>query len=257
METAIIRDARIIISCKAWQLFAQECEIPYPGNFWKKWINIFTPTQRHAKLLWLNKRNKLAQACSHWEQELVRIFWSNEKPLCIRPNFSKRLSVLGDDLMSHGPLIATPSIEVGQLTITPQVLSKVVWMMENPTAKAVLIRVHDEAQKVMSQATASLVVGASLKEAVQRKRSEYWHPYDLVQSRIRTSELVQDLRQGSKQPEDTKHDLLWRGVSKDRTNWRNFNYTYEIFIDELGVAYQFGVNNGVEPIDHPSDLVEV
>ncbi|NET08389.1 MAG: hypothetical protein F6K09_03660 [Merismopedia sp. SIO2A8] len=159
--------------------------------------------------------------------------------------------------MSHDPLIATPTVEIGALTVTRKLLDKIIWMIENPKAKAALVRVHDEAQLVISQASAQLIAGATVKEAAQRKRAEYWHPYDLLSSRIRISEQVRDLKNGIIRPEDTRYDLSWRGVSKDGLNWRTFSNTYETFVDELGIAYQFSVNSGVERIDPPADLIVV
>lgn len=88
MVTTLIHSAGHIINCKAWEMFAEECEIIYPGNFLGRYINIFAPNQAKAKQLWFLKRKKLAEACRDWEQKLVRIFWSlndRDKPIPIRP----------------------------------------------------------------------------------------------------------------------------------------------------------------------------
>ncbi|HEY9597803.1 MAG TPA: hypothetical protein V6D33_09050 [Cyanophyceae cyanobacterium] len=253
----LIREAATAFNSAAGRIFIQECGIEEyvdSADFCVELIRLFTKGLPSAKYLMKRHREKLAATCRSWGQSFVEVFWSKDfNPYVIRANRSNEALSIGA-IMTQ-PIIATPSIEVGSLTLSRSVLRRLEYLIENPNTKGALVRVHDEAQVAMSQASASLIIGASTKEAVQRKRSEYWHPQDLVRSRRQISDFVHDLSQGIIKPEDTRHELSWRGVSKDGRNWRQFTHIYETFIDELGVAYQFATNIGVEQIEPPSDLV--
>lgn len=155
--------------------------------------------------------------------------------------------------MTSLPLITIPSVEIGALTLSRKLLDKVAWMLENPAPKTGVVRLHDEAQVIMSASSAALLTTTTLRQAVTRKRSEFWHPSDLLQFRVQTGEMVRDLKQGTKQPEDTLQEIQWRCVSGNGS-WRLFTVQYQTFVDELGVAYQFSNNQGTERIEAPSDL---
>lgn len=152
------------------------------------------------------------------------------------------------------PLITMPTVEVGNLTMNRELLDRVAWMMENPEPKTGVVRLNDEAQVIMSASSAALLTTTTLQEAVTRKRSEFWHPLDLLLFRIKTGEMVRDLKQGLKKPEDTIQEVEWRCVSRSG-NWRLFNVRYETFIDGMGIPYQFSNNQGTEQIEKPTDIV--
>lgn len=252
----IIRDATAVINCAAWKMFAQQCEIPYPGTFCSDLIRVFVPDKVAAKRLFREKRERLAIACKDWGQSLVEIFWSmNTRPLPIpagSPNNDIQTGV-NFTTMSQ-PLIALPSVEIGALTLTRQLLDRIVWMIEHPEVKTGIVACHNEAQLVMSKSSATLLTTTTLSQAVQRKRAEYWHPHDLLQSRIRIGEYVRDLRNGTTTPDKTRHEVSWRGVSTNGS-WRRFTNVYETFIDDTGIAYQFSISEGFDAIDAPSDLI--
>lgn len=156
--------------------------------------------------------------------------------------------------MTTLPLITTHSVEIGALTLSRKLLDKVAWMLENPAPKTGVVRLHDETQVIMSASSAALLTTTTLRQAVTRKRSEFWHPSDLLQFRVTTGEMVRDLKQGTKRAEDTLQEIQWRCVSGNGS-WRLFTVQYETFVDELGVAYQFSHNQGTESIEAPADLV--
>lgn|GEM_PF-3164378 len=249
---SLIRDASLIVSQAAWKMFAQEYNIPYPGAFYSDLIRIFTPSSKAAKQLYREKRGELAKACRAWNQSAVEIFYAmNRNPI---PVTASQKQQPGDFTMSNGPLITVPTVEIGELTASTQILNRVNWMMENPELITGITRVHDEKQVVMSASSVALLTTTTLKEAVNRQRHEFWHQFDLYQFRVQTGELIRDLRNGVITPEDTRKDVSWRCVSRNGS-WRMITHQYLTFIDEAGTAYQLSRNLGVEAIAPPTDII--
>jgi hypothetical protein len=250
----LVRDASIVVNQAAWRMFAQEYDIPYPGAFCSDLIRIFTPNARAAKRLYKEQRMKLAAACRDWGQSTVEIFWSmnhNPIPVSASPINQKEGEYFA---MSNEPIITVPTIEVGSLTVSPAVLNRILWMMDNPRLITGITRIHDEKQVVMSASSVALLTTTTLKQAVNRQRHEFWHKFDLFQFRMKTGELIRDLKNGVITPDQTKQDVSWRCVSGNGS-WRMITHQYETFIDEAGVAYQLSRNLGVEAIPTPSDIV--
>jgi len=249
----LIRDASLIVSQAAWKMFAQEHDIPYPGAFCSDLIRIFTPSAQAAKRLYKEKRKKLASACRDWGQSAVEIFWSmSHNPIPVSASPTSQLS--GDFTMQDEPLITVPTIEVGELTVSPQVLNRVTWMMENPKLITGITRVRDERQVVMSASSVALLTTTTLKQAVNRRRHEFWHEFDLSQFRRQTGEFIRDLKNAVITPEQTRVDVSWRCVSGNGS-WRKITHQYLTFIDETGTAYQLSQNLGVEAISTPTDII--
>jgi len=81
---------------------------------------------------WKQKRTILIDAAKKWQRKLVRIYWSvnpQDKPITLK---------LGNCNMTINPIIATPSVEVGNLRISKQILDKIIWLIENPEKKVSL-----------------------------------------------------------------------------------------------------------------------
>jgi hypothetical protein len=239
--------------CEQWAEFKAFCGLEVHGSFWGNCVHLFASNLDEAKYIWKYKRKKLTHAALIWQRELIKIYWSlspGDKPIRIN------LFDLGDhsNPMTNLPLITVPTVEIGALTLNRKLLNKVAWMLENPEPKTGVVRLHDEAQVIMSASSTALLTTTTLKEAVTRKRSEFWHPLDLLQFRIRTGEFVRDLKQGNKRPEETVEEVQWRCVSRSGS-WRLFTVRYETFLDDMGVPYQFSNNQGTEQIEAPTDFV--
>jgi hypothetical protein len=85
-----------------WQQFRKQCELEYPGNFWKEYAHIFAPNRQLANILWREKGEELADAAFRFRRRLVRIFWSlsdQDKPIPIRPR--PKQQVVGNCIMSN------------------------------------------------------------------------------------------------------------------------------------------------------------
>ncbi len=94
---ALIRDALQIIDCAAGRLFAQECQIDYPVDFYRNLIRVFVPDLRSAKRLLSRKYGQLSQKCAEWGQDKVEVVWSAiHKPLLIHAS-----STSGEQQMSN------------------------------------------------------------------------------------------------------------------------------------------------------------
>jgi hypothetical protein len=86
---ALIREALAIVDCAAGRLFAQECLIEYPVEFYRNAIRVFVPDLRSAKLLLNRKHGRLSKKCAEWGQDKVELVWSLlQRPLCIHASDS-------------------------------------------------------------------------------------------------------------------------------------------------------------------------
>ncbi|HEY9298039.1 MAG TPA: hypothetical protein VIQ31_17100, partial [Phormidium sp.] len=171
-------------------------------------------------------------------------------PLEIRPKYKQEKKFM----TYQKPLITIPSLEIGELTLTPELLPQLDFMMNNPELITGITRVHDERQVIMSASSVALLTTTTLKKAVTRRRSEYWHPHDLFEFRARTYEFVRDLLNGTTTPDKTQVDVSWRCVSGNGS-WRLITHQYKTFVDGNKIAYQLSRNIGIEAIDPPGDLV--
>lgn len=198
---------------------------------------------------------RIARKCWEWQRARAEIWSTLPKPIAFFASETGQIScTLRNFNMTTEPIIATPTVEIGSLTLTPQLLQRLGWMLENPKAITGITRVFDEAQVIMSASSVALLTTTTLKQAVQRKRSEFWHPGDLINFRLKTGELIRDLKNGLITPEDTRQDVSWRCVS-GTGRWRLITHQYETFIDDRGVPYQLSRNLGVEAIETPTDLI--
>jgi hypothetical protein len=100
----LVKDALDIINSASWQMFAEECDIPYPGSFQDDLICVSAPDMQLAKELYIEKRAQLAEACRKWGQSMVQISWSdNHRPLPIAAQNQS-----GDIISMTNPIITDP-----------------------------------------------------------------------------------------------------------------------------------------------------
>lgn len=119
------------------------------------------------------------------------------------------------------------------------------YFFEQPEQRNAIVRLHDERQIAITESNSVLIKGVTLEEAAQRKRSDYWYLPDL-----------EDFRRESKQKlepnnENSFIEFSWRGVSKDKIDWRVFTNRYSLIQDNYGVFYQVSRNLNVDRIPAP------
>jgi hypothetical protein len=141
-------------------------------------------------------------------------------------------------------------IQVAEQKLSIPILRVLNYFGEQPERRSALVRLYDERQIVVTESSSVLIKGATLEEAVQRKRSSYWYLPDL-----------EDFRRESRQSlepnnESSFIEFSWRGVSKDGINWRRFTNKYRLIQDSYGVLYQVSHNLSVEQITTPSVILK-
>lgn len=137
----------ILINCRAWQLFAHEHGIPYPGNFLSDSINIFPPPEQAGQLF--KKRHKdLSAACADWGKRIVRIFrgW-DKKPFLINPATDKSTTQQENyfTMSQNNQEIITLPQRLENIGVAPEVediswdnfmrSNEAMWVIHNPTQR--------------------------------------------------------------------------------------------------------------------------
>ncbi len=116
------------------------------------------------------------------------------------------------------------------------------YFLENPDLPGGLIRRSDNRQIALTAASQRMILGgATVQDAVKRKRSDYWFLPDL--------EVY--MRQSQQQLEANNPDSIlefsWRGCDRKRENWRQFTNRYRL-IEANGILYEFSVGLGVKAL---------
>lgn len=150
--------------------------------------------------------------------------------------------------MAEIAIIENTGIHTANQKLSISVLKVINHFFEHPEQRNAIVRLHDERQIIITESNSMLIKGATLEEAVQRKRSEYWYLPDLAEF---NRESKQKLEPNN---ENSFIEFTWRGVSKDRTDWRMFTNRYNLIQDNYGVLYQVSQNLGVNEIYTPPKL---
>ena len=133
---------------------------------------------------------------------------------------------------------------IAKTQVTPTLHRAIAFFLENPEVKGGVVRLTDERQIVMSRASASLVKSASLEQAVERKRSDYWYLEDLhTFNSIFTPQALEPNNPDSKREYSFR---IYDPVTRD--NWRQNVNEYRLIQDEMGVFYHLFTNLGYESI---------
>lgn len=166
-------------------------------------------------------------------------------PECTRPyRFPIAMAYEKEEFMST-PIIATPGLQIAQMKLSKPILEVFEHFLEYPERKLGLVRLHDERQIAVSEASSALIKNATAKEAVQRKRHEYWYLPDLEEF---TTVSRQRLEANNV---DSILEFSWRGVDKTGQHWRKFTNRYRLVTDAYSIAYHVSENVGVEQIAQP------
>jgi len=259
LQEPFFNEANEVYSRAASYQFAVEAGINqdiYSTRFFHTAVWIMAPNIKLASRLSKSRGSLIARKCWEWKSHKAEIYSDSPNAITIPADEHGTIRTHRTIMSQSKPIITVPSLEIGQISASPEVLAKINWMSEHSDLVTGLTNVFTEQQSVMSGSSVALLTTTTLKQAVQRKRSEYWHPHDLMDFRLMTGELVRDLRNGVILPEDTRREVSWRCVSGSG-KWRLITHMYETFIDEYGIAYQLSQNLGVDAIDVPTDLILV
>lgn len=166
-------------------------------------------------------------------------------PANIAISVPRRQVELLDTIASDEPSKLVWFANVG---ITPAILQIANELMENPR-KTGVVRLSDELQVLMSNGCNVLNPGHTLQEATTWKRSQFWHPQDLIDFRRESQQRLSD--DGSNTIEFT-----WRSFDPDLGfdcrepgNWLEFSTSYRLLDGGNGEFYQVCNNLGMREIE--------
>lgn len=144
----------------------------------------------------------------------------------------------------------TNNLWFAQLAVSPGLLRLAADLMDNPR-KAGIVRISDERQVIMHDETKILCPDHSLSEATNWKRSQFWHPQDLVDFR---QHCLQELTPGG----EKNIEFTWRSFDPDigmkdsrPGNWLEFTTKYQLFDGGDGEFYQVCENVDMREIQMP------
>jgi hypothetical protein len=147
-----------------------------------------------------------------------------------------------------------PLVEVHLLSLSKVLYSELGWFLEHPEQAGGLVQVRDNQQVAMSYANArkdnDFTAGAGVKKAVKWKRSDYWHPQDLIDF---DREWAQKLEPNNP---DSWMEFSWRSFDPDLgidscDGWIEFTNRYKLLVDERGNNYHVSLNLGMRDISQP------
>ncbi|MDZ8262748.1 hypothetical protein [Nostoc sp. ChiQUE01b] len=247
MAMELLKVAQQIINDEAVRLFTQECGIHYPVIFENKSIKIYVQSQRAARVLSWQKCYLLSKQCISWNYQKVEIYSPPYycSPITINPYaiLTKYCDYQDSVMNKVPPIIAKAGIQFDNLKLSQSLLPIIIRWIENPNIKGAIVRISDERQIVLTEASAALISGTDLLGATKRKRSDYWYLSDLS-----------DMRRETKQRGDSPFEFRWRGTNEQRSQWTLFVSSYYIVCDEFSNVYQISENIGAEQIIPPPTI---
>lgn len=134
------------------------------------------------------------------------------------------------------------------VAVSPILLTIANDLIENPR-KAGVVRLSDELQVIMSDGCKILNPGHTVQEATNWRRSQFWHPQDLIDFR-------RECRQQLTPDGVTTLEFRWRSFDPDLGidcsepgNWLEFATRYRLFDGGDGDFYQICDNLGMREIE--------
>lgn len=133
-----------------------------------------------------------------------------------------------------------------ELPLTKGIRRALDTIAEHPNEKWVLLRLspnlESQKQVAMTQSMQACIVGATVQQALNRDRTEYFDLADLekIKSQTRLTSVGQSFR------------TQWKGYSPiTKGNWREFSYSYTTVDIVGGYIWQLGQNHQTSPIAVP------
>lgn len=236
----IIKEAVAIVNSTAWRMFAQECEIPYPGDFCSDLIRVFTPNMQAAKRLYKEKRERLARACYQWEQTMVEIFWSmSHHPIPVAAESNKNQSE--GSIMQSLSTISTPVPtlfgNLDSFRYSKVLLDTLGRILESDKPVA-MVRLRDQKQVFLNQKFSDLLATPP-DIATGRSMRLGWNPAHLEECNRR-------IRQ------EGRFEFTYDSALNPKTYGRQ---TAVIELIDDGIEqYRLNTNQGLELLDWPESM---
>lgn len=248
----MIEEANGIIAYKAQELLAAEicfCLNIKPQSIkaaiYDCWADLLVDAAIAVKLM--KQQSLIALILQNWNLVSARIYIQgrNCKFFEINPQVTT-----GINMNTESPLVIDSSIFTGEMNISLPIYRVFGYFLENSATKGGIVRVHDERQLAMSNASAAIFKSPELmQEACKKRRHEYWNLEDLETFRQFTR---QELSLSTTQnPFDLPgREFTYRAKIGDFSGetWARFTTRYRIFQDPFNITYQASEIINVEPI---------
>jgi hypothetical protein len=243
----LIKEISQAFNSTAGRLFATEVGIDYPIDFCLDLVRVFTPSFRAAKMLFKEKRKQLADACRDWDQSVVEIFSpdrSHPIPISATPLVRSCLHQCQSGDFTMSDTIQKPSLFIGVMRLGAVLRPQIDYILSNPSKKLALTRISDNAQLILSEASAKAFKSDG-EEAVKRKTSDFW-----------LSEDIQLLQQMYRDCGSSGFELTYTAsLDKPKTDpsacWGSFTTRYQLIEDDFGIVYRLGEIIDLVEIERP------
>ncbi len=143
-------------------------------------------------------------------------------------------------------LLQTPSgIQVTQMRLSQPLLRVMLEFTENPQMSAGLVRLSDEQQVCLTEASARLIPNNDAEELVTLKRRDYWYLADLDSF---NTEWQQRLEPNNPQ---SFLEYSYRAEIDQLGNWGRLTSRYRLIRDDQGLLYHVCYSVGYDEIPRP------
>ena len=140
-------------------------------------------------------------------------------------------------------LLQTPSgIQVAQMRLSAPLLQVLLEFTENPQMSAGLVRLSDEQQVCVTEASARLIPNNDAEELVTLKRQDYWWLEDLD-----TFNTEWRLRLEANNPQSFL-EYSYRAEIDQLGNWGRLTSRYRLIQDDQGILYHVCYSVGYDTI---------
>jgi hypothetical protein len=210
--------------------------LEYATAIGRETIRFSLPNRYQALNFTRTQADVIARILNNWGlQEAIVEFPNCKRPIRIPAIFSKTQPAMIENVLA-------PGIQIHDLLLTPPIFKVFEYFLENPDIPGGLVRRSDNHQIALTAASQRMILGgATVKDAVKRKRSDYWFLGDLETY----------MRQSQQQLEPNNPNSIlefsWRGCDRKRENWRQFTNRYRL-IEANGVLYECSIGLGVKSL---------
>lgn len=135
--------------------------------------------------------------------------------------------------------VFAPGIHANIKFLSAPLLQTLTTFLENPNEKWAIVRLVDERQIAMTASCQELIRNATVEQAINRKRSEFWDATDLEEFRRLTRQ-----RPEPNNPQSTMQHRF-KVVNRTGADWRYMISEYRL-IENGGILYHVSHNQGWE-----------
>ncbi|HEY9660990.1 MAG TPA: hypothetical protein V6C65_21250 [Allocoleopsis sp.] len=187
-------------------------------------------TEQEARAFVKRQFRQLARWAQAFDRLYTEIRYQNDRVF-------KVLASMATD--SQFDSILVPGIYADIHFLSVPLLQTLNLFLENPEEKWALVRLSDESQIAMTASCQELIRNATIEQAINRKRSEFWDANDLEEFRQITRQSLE--------PNNPQSIVQHRFKVVDRTgqDWRWMVSDYRL-IEDNGTLYHISHNRGWE-----------